>query len=155
MLINGVPRRLSSGNRAVTSAVSPECDSARTTSPGVIMPRSPWLASPGCTKKAGVPVLARVAAILPPMWPDLPMPVTTTRPEQARMSSQARSKPSSICSIKAPMACCSSVRVRMALARSWLEEEVASVIGEIVARRGVSLKDQVPAVAWPLPSQTR
>ena len=40
------------------------------------MPMSPWLASPGCTKNAGVPVLARVAAILPPMWPDLPMPVT-------------------------------------------------------------------------------
>ena len=34
------------------------------TSSGVIMPRSPWLASPGCTKKAGVPVEAKVAAIL-------------------------------------------------------------------------------------------
>ena len=28
------------------------------------MPRSPWLASPGCRKNAGLPVLARVAAIL-------------------------------------------------------------------------------------------
>ena len=28
------------------------------------MPRSPWLASAGCTKNAGVPVLARVEAIL-------------------------------------------------------------------------------------------
>ena len=26
-------------------------------------PRSPWIASAGCRKKAGVPVLARVAAI--------------------------------------------------------------------------------------------
>ena len=34
------------------------------TSSGVIMPRSPWLASLGCTKKAGVPVEAKVAAIL-------------------------------------------------------------------------------------------
>ena len=50
------------------------------TSSGVIMPRSPWLASPGCTKKAGVPVEARVAAILRATWPDLPMPVTMTRP---------------------------------------------------------------------------
>ena len=38
------------------------------------MPRSPWLASAGWTKCAGVPVLARVAAILRAMWPDLPMP---------------------------------------------------------------------------------
>ena len=30
------------------------------TSSCVIMPRSPWLASAGCTKKAGVPVEARV-----------------------------------------------------------------------------------------------
>ena len=37
-------------------------------------------------KKAGVPVLASVAAIFPPTWPDLPMPVTTTRPRQARQS---------------------------------------------------------------------
>ena len=50
------------------------------TSSGVIMPRSPWLASPGCTKKAGVPVEAKVAAILRPTWPDLPMPVTISRP---------------------------------------------------------------------------
>ena len=60
------------------------------------MPRSPWLASPGCTKKAGLPVLAKVAAILPPMWPDLPMPRTTMRPVQCNMSSQACAKWSSI-----------------------------------------------------------
>ena len=47
---------------------------------GVIMPRSPWLASAGWTKSAGVPVEARVAAILRATWPLLPMPVTTTRP---------------------------------------------------------------------------
>jgi hypothetical protein len=34
------------------------------TSSDVIMPRSPWLASAAWTKKAGVPVEARVAAIL-------------------------------------------------------------------------------------------
>jgi multidrug efflux pump subunit AcrB len=43
-------------------------------------------------KNAGVPVLASVAAILPPMWPDFPMPVTTTRPVVARHSSQAAAK---------------------------------------------------------------
>ncbi len=41
------------------SSDSPELDSASTTSASVIMPRSPWLASPGCTKKAGVPVEAK------------------------------------------------------------------------------------------------
>ena len=50
------------------------------TSSGVIMPRSPWLASAACTKKAGVPVEASVAAILRATWPDLPSPVTMTRP---------------------------------------------------------------------------
>ena len=44
------------------------------------MPRSPWLASLGCTKKAGVPVEAKVAASFWPMCPLLPMPVTMTRP---------------------------------------------------------------------------
>ena len=48
------------------------------------MPRSPWLASLGWTKKAGVPVEAKVAAILRPTWPDLPMPVTITRPRALR-----------------------------------------------------------------------
>ena len=50
------------------------------TSPPSIIPRSPWLASAGCTKYAGVPVLASVEAILRAMCPDLPMPLTTTRP---------------------------------------------------------------------------
>ena len=53
------------------------------------MPRSPWLASLGCTKKAGVPVDAKVDAILRATWPDLPMPVTMTRPCAARINSTA------------------------------------------------------------------
>ena len=59
------------------------------TSSDVIMPRSPWLASAACTKKAGVPVEARVAAILRPIWPDLPSPVTMTRPLAWRINSTA------------------------------------------------------------------
>ena len=58
----------------------PEFESASTTSSRVIMPRSPWLASAACRKNAGVPVLARVEAILRAMCPDLPTPLTTTRP---------------------------------------------------------------------------
>ena len=59
---------------------------ASTTSWPVIMPRSPWLASAGWTNMAGVPVEARVAAILRPMWPLLPMPITTTRPRHASIN---------------------------------------------------------------------
>ena len=51
----------------LSSTVSPDQDMATTTSSGTIMPRSPWLASAGWTKKAGVPVDASVAATLAPI----------------------------------------------------------------------------------------
>ena len=60
------PMRLIAGRMAASSSLSPELEIASTTSPGITMPRSPWLASAGCTKKAGVPVDASVAAILRP-----------------------------------------------------------------------------------------
>ena len=47
------------------------------------------MASAGCRKQAGVPVLESVAAILRQMMPDLPMPVTITRPRQSRSSCTA------------------------------------------------------------------
>src|SRR5262249_44582429 len=53
------------------------------------MPRSPWLASAGCTKNDGVPVGASVAAILRPTWPDLPIPETITRPREPLIRSTA------------------------------------------------------------------
>ena len=87
-----LPWRLSTGSSCSTSSDSPEYDSASTTSASVTMPRSPWPASPGWTKKAGVPVEARVAAILRATCPDLPMPVQTTRPRQASSRAQARLK---------------------------------------------------------------
>ena len=59
---------------------------------GHIAPKSPWLASAGCTKKAGVPVLAMVEAILRAMWPDFPIPLTTMRPLQSRMICTAARK---------------------------------------------------------------
>ena len=40
------------------------------------------MASAGCRKNAGVPVLVSVAAIFRQMMPDLPMPVRMTRPRQ-------------------------------------------------------------------------
>ena len=51
------------------------------------MPRSPCPASAGCTKNAGVPVDASVAASLRATCPDLPMPETTTRPWHRSISS--------------------------------------------------------------------
>ena len=78
--INGTPWRLSTGKMAANSSLSPLLEMARTTSLSRTMPKSPWLASPGCTNMAGVPVEASVAAILRPMWPLLPMPITTTWP---------------------------------------------------------------------------
>ena len=65
------------------------------TSSEVTIPRSPWLASAGWTKKAGVPVLASVAAILRAICPDLPIPDTTTRPRQPSSSATAWTKPPS------------------------------------------------------------
>ncbi len=62
---------------------------ASTTSPAMTMPRSPWLASAGCTNNAGVPVDASVAAILRPTWPLLPMPITTTRPRHSSIACTA------------------------------------------------------------------
>ena len=87
--------RFKAGRIEVTSSLSPELDKATTTSPSTIMPKSPWAASAGCTKKAGVPVEAMVAAILRLMWPDLPIPITTTRPRQFKIASTACTKASS------------------------------------------------------------
>ena len=43
----------------------------------------------GVRNRRGVPVLAKVAAILRAIWPDLPMPLTMTRPWQLRISASA------------------------------------------------------------------
>src|SRR5450830_550217 len=83
------PMRLTTGRIAISSALSPEYDMAMKASSGVTMPRSPCAASAGCTNRAGVPVDAKVAAILRPIWPDLPMPDTTTRPLQFSSSETA------------------------------------------------------------------
>ena len=81
--------RFNAGRMAEISSLSPELEMASTTSPSTIMPKSPWAASAGWTKNAGVPVEASVAAILWPTWPDFPIPMTTSRPVQERMVSAA------------------------------------------------------------------
>ena len=87
--IRGAPMRFSVSSTRVSSSVSPLYDIAMTTSSAWMTPRSPCTASAGCRKNAGVPVLASVAAILRQMMPDLPMPVTMTRPLQPRTSTTA------------------------------------------------------------------
>src|SRR5258706_243622 len=81
----GAPSRLSAGNRRKISSVSPLFESATTRSPGTSRPRSPCNASAGWRNKDGVPVDANVALIFFAMNPGLPMPVTTTLPEHARI----------------------------------------------------------------------
>src|SRR4029077_12038732 len=82
------------------------------------MPRSPWMASAGWRKCAGVPVLESVAAIFWQMMPDLPMPVRMTRPRQSRRSSTARFNRSSSRSASARTAAASVCRTLRASARS-------------------------------------
>ena len=106
------PRRLSAGRIAAISSLSPELESASTMSPGVTMPRSPWLASPGCTNIAGVPVEASVAAILRPTWPLLPMPITTTRPRPFRIACTTRTKLS-------PCWSCNCISASASMRRVW------------------------------------
>src|SRR5581483_434049 len=67
-----------------------------TRSPATIIPRSPCTASAGWRNNAGVPVELRVAAILRPISPLFPIPVTTTRPWQQCNISTARLKFSAI-----------------------------------------------------------
>ena len=50
MAIVRISRRRANSSSRTTSGVSPEYESASTTSPGISMPRSPWLASPACRK---------------------------------------------------------------------------------------------------------
>src|SRR5688572_28564693 len=68
------------------------------------------MASAGCRKCAAVPVLDNVAAIFRQMMPDLPMPVTITRPEQSLTSSTALAKLSSRRSARAATAAASVCR---------------------------------------------
>ena len=74
MAIREAPRRLMTGSMRITSSVSPLLEMAITTSPFMIIPRSPWIPSAGWRKNAGVPVEAMVEAIFWPISPDFPHP---------------------------------------------------------------------------------
>ncbi len=74
------PICLSVGKILLISLVWPLFEMARTTSSFVTVPRSPWMASAGCRKREGVPVLFSVAAIFLATNPDFPIPVAITLP---------------------------------------------------------------------------
>src|ERR1700744_5914135 len=97
---------------SASSRVSPVLESARITSSAPIMPRSPWLASVAWTNMATEPVEASVAAILRATWPDLPMPVSTTRPLASNKVSTARVKASSSPAASWPSASASAASTR-------------------------------------------
>ncbi len=99
-----MPSRFTASSSSTSSSVSPLDEIARSTSLAVSMPRSPCSASAACRKNDGDPVLANVAAIFRPISPDLPSPVTTTRPLQACKSSTAFSKRASRRSISPAIA---------------------------------------------------
>ena len=135
MASSGTPMRLISGRMAVSSSLSPLLLMASTTSAAVIIPRSPWLASAGCTNMAGVPVEASVAVSLRPMWPLLPMPMTTRRPRQANTRRTARAKASSSRRATASTACASMSRVSRASASARCgSKSVFTVMAAIIRR---------------------
>src|SRR5436190_7186297 len=79
------------------------------------------MASAGCRKNAGVPVLARVAAILRQMMPDLPIPVRMTRPLQVLRSSTAQENRASMRPTSARIAAASVSRTLRAKFRSAMD----------------------------------
>src|SRR4029453_19411457 len=85
------------------------------------------MASAGCRKNAGVPLLVRVAAIFRQMMPDLPMPVRIALPRQAWRSSTAHSNRPSRRGTSARIAAASVSRTLRASARSAMDARLASI----------------------------
>ena len=96
MAIRRAPRRRIVSSSRSSSSVSPLYDSATTTSSAWMTPRSPWMASAGCRKNAGVPVLDERRRDLPADDARLAHAgERCTRPRHSASSSTARSKRSS------------------------------------------------------------
>ena len=117
MPIIGIENRATWATISPNSAVSPEFEIKITKSSGVIIPKSPWLASAGWTKAEGVPVEARVELILRAICPDFPIPDKITRPFVASMASTAPSKSAGKCAAKAITASASIFKTRAAVSR--------------------------------------
>ncbi len=137
MTINLIPCSLKCGSSLRISSVSPLLETARITSPFITMPRSPCMPSPEWRKNAGVPVLAKVAAILRQIKPDFPSPVTTTLPRHWRNICTARTKLSSRRS--------TMERIPSASMRSTSAARVSAALDFTPARRAPASPARPPA----------
>ena len=116
-VINRTPSRFTASTNSMSSSVSPLDEIATSTSSPVSIPKSPCNASEACKNNDGVPILANVAAVFRPINPDLPSPVTTTRPLHEYSISTAFSKRASSRSINPAIASDSIRNTRRAVAR--------------------------------------
>ena len=86
IVISGTRSRLIVASSARISSVSPDAESASTTSPRTTIPKSPCRASTGCRYSAGVPVELSVCRNLACNQPALPHP-RNHHPPRARETS--------------------------------------------------------------------
>ena len=115
------------------------------TSAPVTLPRSPGLASVGCTKLAGVPVEASVAAILRPTWPLLPMPVTMMRPLAPAINCTAAAKFTAI-AVRNAAASASSPSVSTVTVRN-AEVSGVTAVAPLLLSGAPCLVRMLPAIA--------
>nr|CAD5250542.1 conserved hypothetical protein [Bosea sp. 7B] len=89
-----------------------------------------------------MPVEASVATILRPTWPDLPMPVTITRPEAARiistaaMKGSARPLPIASCKASSPARSVAMVRRAEALMVAVMERASSTAQARLATGAG-------------------
>ena len=102
------PMRCNGSITARISLVAPLLLTSSATSSQLTIPRSPCTASTALTNSAGVPVEAKDEAILRPISPVLPIPITTTFPLQAYRVSTTAEKCSSMFAatlLSSPISC--------------------------------------------------
>src|SRR6266849_1188807 len=143
---SGISNRFSASSRRIISSVSPPYDTASMASPRASMPKSPCSASAGCRKNDGVPVLESVAEIFRPISPDLPIPVTATRPLQAKSPSTALAK---LASSRALTSC--SARASISSTR----RAVSKLIAGSNAEQPLLIPSTAPTIPPTPPTATR
>src|SRR5438067_2339878 len=121
---------------SVSSALSPEFDRARIASLKLIMPRSPWLASAGWTKRAGVPVEASVAAIFRAICPLLPIPVTISRPRTAEQGVQVQNVRGGVTQLLLGQCWCAPIRALLLLRQLDAEQVLTQIAQPVPVGKG-------------------
>jgi len=127
-----IPNLPITGIRLSSSSDSPLLEMARTRSPATSTPTSPWAASPGWRKMAGVPVEENVDASFRATFPDFPIPVTTTRPV---MESIRRTASANVASRRSASEATLSLSMRStSLPRSMIRESASRPVVLSVTR---------------------